>query len=261
MPRFSLSAALAAASLAGLLGVSLSLSGCVAVAVGGAAVGGYAIVGEDLSPEQQMRDYRIKAEVQANWGNFNQEMAHRLDATVFDGRVLITGRVPDRRWREEAVRRAHRVSGVHRVYDQMEVGPDTHFIDSAKDTWITTQLRGELIADLDVKSINYSIKTFDRVVYVMGLARNRAELDKVIGHARTVAGVRRVTPFIRVIPEMPDVNGPAAGHENDDALPPEDDGGGPDDVDQGPDNGPQDRQPAGAPRPSSHDSIKAEPLQ
>ena len=257
MPRFSVSATLAAASALGALLVAcMSLSGCVAVAIGGAAVGGYAIVGEDLSPQQQMRDYGIKAEVQAAWGNFNQEMAHRLDATVFDGRVLITGRVPDRRWREEAVRRTHRVSGVHRVFDQMEVGPDTHFIDSAKDTWITTQLRGQLVADMDIKSINYTIKTFDRVVYVMGFARTRAELDKVIGHARTVAGVRRVTPFIRILADMPDVNGPAAGHENDNALPPEQD----EDRDLDRDSGPPDEPPATAPRPSSHDTIKAEPL-
>lgn len=257
MPRFSVSAALAAASVVALFGLGMSLSGCVAVAVGGAAVGGYAIVGEDLSPQQQMRDYGIKAEVEAAWGRFSQEMAHRLDATVFDGQVLITGRVPDRRWREEAVHRAHRVSGVHRVFDQMEVGPDTHFIDSAKDTWITTQLRGELVADLDIKSINYTIKTFDRVVYIMGLARTRAELDKVIGHARTVAGVRRVTPFIRLIADLPDVNGPAAGQENDNALPPDDEGGGDYDRDNGPAD---DEQPATAPRPSSRDSIKAEPL-
>ncbi|MGH6980896.1 MAG: BON domain-containing protein [Stellaceae bacterium] len=258
MPRFSVSAALAAASVAAMLAGSLSLSGCVAVAVGGAAVGGYAVVAEDLSPQQQMRDYGIKAEVQAAWGNFNQEMAHRLDATVFDGRVLITGRVPDRRWREEAVRRAHRVSGVHRVFDETEVGPDTHFIDSAKDTWITTQLRGELVADLAVKSINYTIKTFDRVTFIMGIARSQAELDEVIRHARTIAGVRRVTPFIRLLAAIPDVNGPAAGHENDNALPLEGDDGG--DLDPGQDNGPPDDRPATAPRPSSHDTIKAEPL-
>jgi osmotically-inducible protein OsmY len=250
--RIRLSAAMAVAGLALLAGGG-ALSGCVVVAAGGGAVAGYAVLAEDLSPEQQMRDYGVKAEVQAAWGNFNQELAHRLDATVFDGQVLITGRVPDRRWREEAVRRAHDVGGVRRVIDQMETGPDTHFIDSAKDTWITTQLRGELVADVDVKSINYSIKTADRVVYILGVARSQVELDKVIGHARTIAGVRRVTPFVQAInaPGERDVNGPPPGQE--DTLPPDDDG---DETEAAP---PQPNAPAYAP-PPARGTIKAESL-
>ncbi len=269
MPRISYSAAMAATVLA-LLAASASLSGCI-VAAGGVGVAGYAIVGEDLSPEQQMRDYGIKAEVQGAWGGFSQEMAHRLDATVFNGDVLITGRVPDRRWRAEAARRARGVGGVRRVFDEIEVGPDTHFIDEARDTWITTQLRGELVGDIDIKSINYTIKTFDRVVYIMGFARTQPELDKVIGHARTVAGVRRVTPFIRVlatqdvngpnaVPDQ-DLNGPPPGNDDDMNRPPASD----DDMNAPPPDEDEDQgaPPSGNAAPASPPSgggIKVEPL-
>jgi osmotically-inducible protein OsmY len=237
-----------AVALVALLGAGGVLSGCVVVAAGGSAVAGYAVLAEDLPAKQQLRDYAIKAEVQATWGNFNQELAHRLDATVFDGQVLITGRVPNRSWREEAVRRARGVQDVRRVFDQMEIGPDTHFIDSARDSWITTELRGELIADVDVKSINYVIKTTDRVVYIMGVARGQAELDKAIGHARTIAGVRRVTPFVRVMNPAgdQDVNGPAPGVDNG-ALPPDED---------------EDQDNSAPPRaaPPAGGAIKSEPL-
>ncbi len=206
-----------AAALAALLATGTALSGCI-VAAGGGAVAGYSVLAEDLSPEQQLRDYAIKAEVQASWGAYDQGLAHDLDVTVFDGQVLITGHVPDRRWKEEAVRRAENVKDVRRVFDEVEVGPDTHFIDDARDTWITTQLRSELVADVDIKSINYTIKTTDGVTYILGFARTEPELNKVVGHARTIAGVRRVTPLVRVL-EAADVNGP--GEEQ--AMPPEED--------------------------------------
>lgn len=220
---------LSAAGSAALLALSLAgatLSGCVVVPVGG-AVAGYAVIGEDLSPGQQFRDVGIKAAVQAAWGAVSPELAHRLDASVFDGEVLITGRVPDRRRRAEAARLARRVAGVRRIYDQVEVGPDTHFIDSARDAWITTQLRSELVADIDVKSINYVIETSDGVVYLMGFARTQPELDRVIGRARTVAGVRRVVSFVRVL-SAADINQPLPGDE--DTLPPP----GPDEDEYGP---------------------------
>lgn len=216
MPRIASHAAIAAA-FAALLAMGVALSGCI-VAAGGGAVAGYSVIAEDLSPEQQFRDYGIKAAVQASWGAYNQELAHHLDATVFDGQVLVTGRVPDQHWKEEAVRRAQNVKGVRRVFDEVKVGPDTHFIDDARDTWITTQLRGKLVADVDIKSINYTIKTTDGVTYILGFARTEPELDRVVGHARNIAGVRQVTPLVRVL-AAGDVNGP--GEEQ--AMPPEED--------------------------------------
>lgn len=265
MPRFSVSAARAVASVILLLGAGASLSGCIVAPIG-AGVAGYAIVGEDLSPEQQIRDYGIKAAVQAAWGGFSQEMAHRLDATVFDGQVLVTGRVPDRHWRAEAMRRARGVNGVHRVFDEIEVGPDTHFIDEARDTWITTQLRGELVGDIDIKSINYTIKTFDRVVYVMGFARTQPELDAVIGHARTIAGVRRVTPFIRVLAAQ-DLNGPDAGQDMNGPPPADEDTNGPppsadDDMNGPPPDEDEDQgaPPGNAAPAPGRGGIKVEPL-
>jgi osmotically-inducible protein OsmY len=216
VPRTASHAAIAAA-FAALLATGTALSGCI-VAAGGGAVAGYSVLGEDLSPEQQVRDYAIKAQVEASWGAYDQELAHRLDATVFDGQVLITGRVPDRRSKDEAARRAQNVKNVRRVFDEAEVGPDTHFIDDARDTWITTQLRSELVADFHVKSINYTIKTTDGVTYLLGFARTQPELDKVVDHARTVAGVRQVTPLVRVL-EAADVD----GHGEAEAMPPDED--------------------------------------
>jgi peptidyl-prolyl cis-trans isomerase C len=54
------------------------------------------------------------------------------------------------------------------------------------------------ITDADVQNNNFSIVTVNGVVHVIGKARSRAELDKVLGHARGIPNVRRVVSYVRV---------------------------------------------------------------
>ena len=175
-----------------------SLSGCIVAAAGAGAASGYAVLGQERAPQQQLRDTTIKAVIKQSWGEYNQEVVHDLDATVYDGRVLITGRVPREEWRDEAVKRAWKADNVKEVYNEIEVGPDTHFIDEVRDTTISTRLRNDLVFDGHVRSINYTITTENGVVYVIGTARSQAELDRVTDYARNTANVRRVVSYVRI---------------------------------------------------------------
>ena len=65
-------------------------------------------------------------------------------------------------------------------------------------TTITSKLKTQLIADGDVKSINYTVTTVKGVVYIIGSARSQAELDRVIDHARNIGNVRRVVSYVRI---------------------------------------------------------------
>jgi osmotically-inducible protein OsmY len=181
-----------------LLGVAPSLAGCVVAAAGAGVAGGYSILAQELSPEQQVRDASIKAVVKQSWGNYNQAVASDLTATVYDGRVLITGRVPQEEWRAEAVKRAWQAEGVKEVYNEIEVGADTHFMDEARDTLISTQLRNDLRFDTHIKSINYTVNTAAGVVYIIGSARGQRELDRVTDYARNTRNVRRVVSYVRI---------------------------------------------------------------
>ena len=265
MPRFGFSPQLRFATIAALLAMSTSLSGCVVAVVGGGAVAGYSVIGQDLSPSQQIRDAAIKAEVQNSWGQFNNDLAHRLDATVYDGGVLITGQVPDEGWRGEAVKRAWRAQAVKQVYDNIAVAPETHFMDSARDTVITTRLRSDLVFDRAIRSVNYIIKTEDGVVYLLGTARGKGELDRVTNHARNIPNVRRVISYVRVWEDRPQdlpANGaqsaspPAAEppDEQDDREPP------PPPQNQPSNYPPPPNAPASSPPPPSSGTIQTEPL-
>ena len=54
-----------------------------------------------------------------------------------------------------------------------------------------------------VQSINYTIDTVQGVVYLMGIAQDDAERQRVIDHARNLAYVDNVVSYIRLRGEVP----------------------------------------------------------
>jgi osmotically-inducible protein OsmY len=125
-------------------------------------------------------------------------MFGKLSTSVSEGRALVTGKVQDPEMRVEAIKLAWQVEGVKEVINEIEVVNTSSITDSARDFWITTQLRGHITFDKDIRSINYSIDTVNGTVYLMGIARTQAELDRVTNHARNLAYVKRVVSYVRV---------------------------------------------------------------
>ena len=48
------------------------------------------------------------------------------------------------------------------------------------------------LADLEIADINYTFDTVNGVVYILGIAQDREELDRVTTHASNIAGVAKV---------------------------------------------------------------------
>ena len=79
----------------------------------------------------------------------------------------------------------------------MQVG-DSGSRNIAKDGWITAQLKSKITFDKNILAINYSIKTVNRTIYLIGIAKNQLEVDRVIDHARSLGYVNRVISHVRV---------------------------------------------------------------
>ena len=184
-------------ALCAALALATPLAGCIVAAAGGAAAGGYAI-SQDRTLADQINDGTLTATIVALWKKSNSDMADGLGCNVYEGRVLITGRVPNPAWRDEAVRIAWRVKGVQQVYNEIAIGPVPTTGDNLSDGWISTRLRNELLWDEDVRSVNFIVTTSGHVVYLTGVARTRAELERVTGYARNVPNVKRVVSYVQV---------------------------------------------------------------
>ncbi len=182
-----------------LLGLGVGASGCtpVGAVLGAGAAAGTAAM-EDRGFATAVEDTVIQARINAAWLDRDPEMFAKVYTEVHEGRVLLTGAVAKPRDRVEAVRLAWQVEGVREIINEIEVRDKTDLLDAARDLWITSQLRVKITFDKRIKAINYSIDTVNGTVYLMGIARSRQELDRVVGHARGLSYVRRVVSYVRL---------------------------------------------------------------
>lgn len=192
--------------LVSLLFVSLIapgfLSGCttLGVATTAGAVSGIAAAREG-GIGQSATDARINLEISELWFKYDVDAFRKLSLTIEQGRVLVTGVVQNPDHRVEAIRLAWQPSGVVQVINEVRVADSEGISGFARDKWITTNLRTKLIFDRDVQSINYSIDTVQGTVYLMGIAQDRTELNKVIQHARNTSYVQQVVSYVKMAGE------------------------------------------------------------
>jgi osmotically-inducible protein OsmY len=185
-------ARLIAAAFAGA--VLLGLSGCGILVGAGAATGIAAM--EERGIEGAARDTKIAAAVTQAWWEKDTRYVTKFGVEVYEARALITGAVDDPQMHADAIRLVWTVDGVKDVID--EVQDSTSDVNPALDTLITTQLRSKLTFDREVFAINYEIETVGAVIYLIGIAQNQAELDRVLSHARDLPRVKRVISHVRV---------------------------------------------------------------
>lgn len=176
------------------------MAGCTPVGVAvGAGAAGVTASQKEKGFTRAVDDTWIKAQLNAKFIGENFELFKALAFTVEEGRVLLTGNVPNPDARVEAVRLAWSVDGVAEVINEIAVNDQTSLTDESRDIWISTKLRARMLVDDQISSINYSIDTVNKVVYVMGVAVSEAELNRVLGHARDISYVRRVVNYVRVV--------------------------------------------------------------
>ncbi len=195
-----LSAALIAITASGLL------SGCVGLAVGAGATAGVAAAQEGGLPTAAS-DAAIRLNIADAWFKKDTQMFSKLSMTVKEGRVLITGSVPNPDQRVEAIKLAWQVNGVRQVINEIRVDNGDGVKGYMTDTWVTTNLKSRILLDKYIQSINYTIETVGGVVYLMGVAQDQKELERVIDYARNTKYVQNVVSYVRLrgepIPGVP----------------------------------------------------------
>jgi osmotically-inducible protein OsmY len=178
-----------------LLATSPFLNGCV-----GAAIGAGASVATAASKERGLnnaaRDLAIRTKISALWLDHSDALLTSADILISEGRVLLTGSVPTQKMRVDAVRLAWKAAGVKEVINEIRVTSSGGTSGFARDGWISTKLKTRLTLDNQVFSINYSIDTVGGTIYLMGIAQNATELERVRNHARQIKYVRRIVSHV-----------------------------------------------------------------
>ena len=192
LTRSSTSLAMAVAML--VLG-GLLFSGC-APAVIGVGTAAVAASSTEKGLSTSVSDGVIFTKIQDNFLQTDASLPTVVDVTVNDGAVLLTGKVKTPEEKVLATKLTWEIRGVREVVNELQVTDKSSIKDVAKDLAASAQLRGKLIADGSVSSLNFSIDVVNGTVYLSGVAADAEEMNRVVGHARELRFVQQVVNYI-----------------------------------------------------------------
>jgi osmotically-inducible protein OsmY len=169
-----------------VLAVSVQLAGCVGI---------------QLNPQERnflaaVDDLNIQTEFNARLIGESGALFANVNSTVIEGRLHITGTVPEQADRQMVTRIAWTIPAVKEVVNDIEVTSETGLVEAARDRWITAQLRALMIGDNRIRDSNYAIDTENGIIYLNGIAQNREELERVMDYAKSVTAARQVVSYV-----------------------------------------------------------------
>ncbi|SFB70858.1 BON domain-containing protein [Massilia yuzhufengensis] len=192
-----------------VLGTALaaSLSGCVALAVGGAATA--ALSANDrrtIGMQTEDKSINVKAEIKLQ--QLTGSAGH-VNVTSYNRKVLLTGEVRDEAMKQAAEREVRAIDNVVAVINELDIAGPSSYTSRSNDALITTKVKASLVDKKTISATSVKVTTERGVVYLQGLVTPR-EGNIAADVAKGVAGVNRVVKIFEYIAEEdPRSNQPA----------------------------------------------------
>ena len=181
----------------------LLFSGC-APAVIGVGTAAVAASSTEKGLSTSVADGLIFTKIQDNFLKTDASLPTAVDVTVNDGAVLLTGKVRTPEEKVLVTKLTWEVRGVREVVNEIQVIDKSSIKDIAKDLAASAQLRGKLIADKSVSSLNFSIDVVNGTVYLSGVAADAEEMNRVVSHARELRFAQQVVNYITLRTDLRD---------------------------------------------------------
>ena len=180
-----------------LISLCFALQGCIFVAGAAAGAAAIAVVYDHRMIKHSIEDTNISNKIITRIRAIpSLRDGSHIEATVFNGIVLLTGQTPNAEWKQRAEDIARSIPGVVRVYNQISIEGPTSSLTRTSDSWITTKIKGEMLAEKDLKSSSIKVVTEGGVVYLMGIV-TRQQSDVAVEIARQVSGVQKVVKIFQ----------------------------------------------------------------
>lgn len=181
-------------ALLGLL--SLPLSGCAPLVVGG--VGAGALMADDRrTATTYLMDEEIELTAAARLMNAKLEGVH-VNYTSFNRRLLITGEASSEAGRAKVEEIAKGVVNVRETINEVALAAPSSLVSRSNDSLITARVKTRLFDDGRVRGNHVKVVTERGIVYLMGLV-TRAEGDAAAQVAAGTTGALKVVKVFEYI--------------------------------------------------------------
>ncbi len=183
-----------------LLIILLLINSCVEfVAVGSVVTGNLAVREKSLSDSKD--DFLITSKIIKEFTLKGLKKPNdSINITVNEKRVLLTGITSNEDLAKKASDLCWKVKGVKEVIDEIQIAPKKGILKSMArysiDTVITAKTELKMFLNNDISSSNYKVTTVNKVVYLIGVAKDESEITRVANLAAKIQGVSKVISHI-----------------------------------------------------------------
>ena len=175
-----------------------SLSGCVALVVGGAAAGA-AVTVDRRTLGAQTEDKAIGVKADLRLPKVAGPDSH-VNAYAYNRQLLLTGEVRDAAARAAVEKEAKAIDGVASVANEITIGGPSTYTARSNDALITGKVKASLVDMQTITATSFKVVTDKTVVYLMGRVTQR-EGQVGADVARSVNGVSKVVKMFEYISE------------------------------------------------------------
>ena len=180
----------------------LVFSGCVGTGSKGVFGTGVSVAFDPRTVGTQIDDSIMEKNLIARLTLTDKKYLILVGVKVLDGRFFLTGKVENPEDKLQITKMAWETKGARSVKNDIKIKEKFNFKISAKDLLITSQLRSAMIFNNKIKSTNYNIDTYKKIIYIYGIASDEAERREVINEAKQVLGVEDVIASILLIGDL-----------------------------------------------------------
>ena len=178
------------------------LNGCLGTSSTGVFGTGVSIAMDPRTLGTQIDDSIMDKSLETRILGIDKKYFLSVKAKVLDGRIFLTGKVdsPDEKLKLTKV--AWETKGARSVKNDIKIKEKFKFKQSAKDLLITSQLRSAMIFNKKIKSVNYNIDSYKKVIYIYGIAITEDERNEVIKESKEILDVEDVVASILLVDDL-----------------------------------------------------------
>ena len=178
------------------------LIGCVGTSSSGVFGTGVTIAMDPRTLGTQIDDSVMDKQLDSRIISNNKKYILSVNTKVIDGRIFITGKVDTPEEKLQITKIAWETKGARSVKNDLKIKEEFNFKQSAKDLFITSQLRSAIIFNKKIKSANYNIDTYKQKIYLYGISETTEEKEEVIKEAKEILDVEDVIVSILLVEDL-----------------------------------------------------------
>lgn len=156
------------------------------------------VIMDDRSFQDDLKDFQIAMSLREDFIKIDPKLGLDISPDVFEGGVLLTGALPNIELIQQILEKTWRTPDVKTVYNYIRIDepPSLEIVNT--DAAVSGAIRTQLTFTRGISSSNYKLIMENGTLYIMGIAENKIELDRVLSVIKDTAGVNKIVNLTRL---------------------------------------------------------------